>query len=154
MTKATTGFVSTFAGNGLAEAELVNPPGLGDGGLAINARISPVAVAFDAAGNVLVSEFNGQRVRLIADQTGIITTFAGNGLSGFSGNGGAAISAKLYNPWGLAVHSNGTLFIADSSNCQIRAVVNGKFLPWSATARAVSNQTRTTQAAPPRWSRS
>jgi sugar lactone lactonase YvrE len=109
------GMISTLAGNGV--------PGFsGDGGPATAAEINrPNSVATDAAGNVYLSEDNNNRIRKI-NTSGIITTVAGNGVAGFSGDGGLATSAQLDAPAGLAVDQAGNIYIADYNNHRIRKV--------------------------------
>ncbi len=107
------GTISTFAGNGLVNFS-------GDGGPAINAGIStPAGLAFDAQGNLYVSD-GSNRVRKIV--AGVITTYAGNGGTGTAGDGGAATSAQLSTPAGLAVDAAGNLYIADEFNNKVRKV--------------------------------
>ena len=78
-------------------------------------------VAMDAAGNVYIVEFN--RVRKISQ--GVITTVAGTGLAGFSGDGGPATEALLNDPWGIGLDAAGNLYIADQGNLRVREVSNG-----------------------------
>jgi sugar lactone lactonase YvrE len=113
------GVITTMAGKGIRGYS-------GDGGAATNASLNdPVDVAVDAAGNLFIADYFNNRVRKVG-VNGIITTVAGNGLSGYSGDGGAAASASLNNPDGVAVDASGNLFIADSGNNRIRKVgVNG-----------------------------
>ena len=94
----------------------------GDGGPATEALLSnPAGLCVDGAGNLYVSDTDNHVVRKI-DTNGIITTFAGTGQSGYSGDGGPAAEAKLHNPSGLAVDSVGNLYVADSANHVIRVV--------------------------------
>jgi sugar lactone lactonase YvrE len=111
---SSTGVITTVAGNGNASYS-------GDGGQATSASLNPLGIALDYAGNLFISEFNGNRIRKVS-ANGTITTVAGNGTSGFSGDGGMATSAQLNNPIGVAVDSVGNLFIADSNNNRIRKV--------------------------------
>ena len=76
----------------------------------------------DATGDLFIADQGNQRVRKVVLSTGVITTVAGNGTSGFSGDGGKATAAKLANPTGVAVDTAGHLFIADGSNQRIREV--------------------------------
>ncbi len=109
------GIISTIAGTGI--------PGFsGDGGPAVAARVSTAyGIAVDAAGNIFVADYGGARVRKI-NPAGIISTVAGTGVPGFSGDGGPATSARLNNPAGVAVDSTGNLFIADALNNRVRKV--------------------------------
>ena len=109
------GIITTVAGNGNAGFS-------GDTGLATNAQLAfPLGVAVDIAGNLYFADSGNQRIRKVA-VGGTITTVAGNGNTGFSGDGGVATSAQLNNPWGLAVDTAGNLYIADLSNNRIRKV--------------------------------
>lgn len=95
---------------------------IGDGNLATSAAmVFPQAIAFDKAGNVYIAEFFGNRVRKV-DTTGKISTVAGTGVSGYSGDGGPATSAQLYFPQGVIVDSANNLFITDQGNNVIRRV--------------------------------
>ena len=76
----------------------------------------------DSAGNIFIADTYNNRVRRVDAVTGIITTIAGTGQSGFSGDGGAATAAQLRAPTGLALGSDGTLFVADKYNLRIRAI--------------------------------
>jgi len=106
--------ITTIAGNGTAGFS-------GDGGPALNAQFNqPVAVCFDAAGNMFVADYGNQRVRKVAAGTGVTTTIAGNGTAGFSGDGGLAINAELNHPsWVLADNQN-HLYITDYNNLRVR----------------------------------
>ena len=111
----TDGNISTFAGNGQAASS-------GDGGPATSAAMnSPEGLAIDQAGNLYVADTAGHRVRKITPD-GTITTVAGNGSGGFTGDGGPATQASLYYPKGLAVDPSGNLFIADWLNSRVRVV--------------------------------
>jgi sugar lactone lactonase YvrE len=94
----------------------------GDGGPAVSAELSsPEDIAFDTIGNLYIADRLNNRIRKV-DTSGIITTFAGTGSPGFSGDGGSAISAMLNGPSGVAFDTAGNLYIADRSNCLIRKV--------------------------------
>ena len=85
----------------------------------------PVALALDATGALLVCDQNNERVRRIS--SGQISTVAGNGIQGFAGDAGAATSAELNEPSGLATTADGRIFIADTGNQRVRVVdTNGK----------------------------
>lgn len=100
--------ISTLAGNGTAAYS-------GDGGAATAASLNRVTdVAVDAYGNVYAAEYTSHRVRKISPN-GLISTFAGNGTAGYSGDGGQASNACIANPHGLAVDTAGNLYIAGSS---------------------------------------
>lgn len=110
-----TGVISTIAGNGTFGFS-------GDGGPATAAEFKyPFGVMVDGAGNIYVSEFQGERVRKI-NTAGIITTYAGNGAGGFSGDGGQATAAMLDAPLKSAMDPSGNLYIADAYNNRIRKV--------------------------------
>lgn len=112
------GIISTVAGSGVAGFS-------GDGGLAINATMmAPVAVATDADGNFYFSDAINPTVRKVTPG-GIISTFAGNGNYGVSGDGGPATNATLTQPYGLAVDAAGALLIADVGGGRIRKVEKG-----------------------------
>ena len=94
----------------------------GDGGAAINARLkNPIGLALDSSGNLYFSDHDNQRVRKITP-AGVISTVAGTGVAGYSGDGGQATSAQLNAPHGLAVDTAGNLYIADTTNYRIRKV--------------------------------
>ncbi len=112
----TNGIIYTIAGGAYP------PDGLGDGGPAIEAQISwEVDLAADNDGNLYIADSNNHRIRKV-DTKGIITTVAGNGTMGYSGDGGPAIDAQLCNPFGIAVDETGNLYIADEWNFRIRKV--------------------------------
>jgi len=98
---------------------------VGDGGLATNACFnSPENIAFDASGNFYVAEGNGNRVREISG--GNISTLAGTGVTGYSGDGGLATAAKINSPLGVAADLFGNVYIADNGNNVIRVVNSSK----------------------------
>jgi uncharacterized protein (TIGR03437 family) len=114
------GNIQTVAGGGS-----IVPGGNGDGGSAVAAQlVEPRNVAVEADGTLFVSDFGANRVYQISPR-GTLTTLAGNGNSGFSGDGAAAQLAQLNAPAGLAVDSSGSVFIADSGNSRIRKVYQG-----------------------------
>jgi sugar lactone lactonase YvrE len=113
---ATTGVITTVAGNGIQGFS-------GDGGPATSARLNvPIAVGVDSAGNLFIADVFNLRIRRVDAATGIITTVAGNGLSGFNGDGIPATSARLDTPQGVALDGAGNLFIADTLVHRIRRV--------------------------------
>lgn len=107
--------ISTVAGTG-------NYSYSGDGGQARSAAmLYPTEVASDSLGNVYVADTENHRIRKV-DNSGTITTIAGSGSSGFSGDGGLAVDAQLRYPYGLTVSPDGTIFIADYGNTRVRKV--------------------------------
>jgi uncharacterized protein (TIGR03437 family) len=95
---------------------------LGDGADATESRLDqPSAVAMDKAGNLYIVDTGNNRVRKM-DGNGIITTFAGKGTAGYSGDGGAAVDAELNHPSAIAVDADGNLLIADTGNNVIRKI--------------------------------
>lgn len=94
----------------------------GDGGMATAARLnSPLGVSSDTQGNLFIADAGNYRVRKVSPD-GIITTVAGNGTAGFSGDGGAATAAKINLPSGVSSDTQGNLYIADTQNNRIRKV--------------------------------
>ncbi len=113
------GTITTVAGGGAASP--------GDGGPATAARLGlPSGVLGDSAGNLYFADTAGQRVRKVSPN-GVITTVAGKGVGGFSGDGGLATEARLNFGWGLtaglAIDAAGNLYLADTLNDRIRAVL-------------------------------
>jgi len=136
----TAGDIYTVAGNGKQGYS-------GDGGRATAAGLDrPRGLAVDAAGNLVIADSSNYRVRVVAARTGTfygramtagdIYTVAGNGLQGFSGDGGLATAAGLDRPWGVAVDAAGNLVIADSGNNRVRVVAatSGTFYGQAMTA--------------------
>jgi len=83
---------------------------------------SPDGIAVDAAGDLFIADFSNNCIREVNTSTGIITTVAGNGSQGYSGDGGLATAAEINSPGSVAVEANGDLFIADSGNNCVREV--------------------------------
>ena len=112
---ASDGTVTTVAGsdtNGYA----------GEGGPATSAKLAnPQAIAWDAAGNMYIADTGNHAIRKVSAD-GTIRTVAGNGIPGFSGDGGPASAATLNNPKGMAFDAAGNLFFADSFNGRIRVI--------------------------------
>lgn len=100
---------------------------VGDNGAATNAALGPYSTVEDAAGNLFISDFFGNRIRKVSP-TGTITTYAGNGICGYNGDNIVATTAMLCAPNGLALDSSGNLVLADGSNARIRKIdhVSGK----------------------------
>jgi secreted PhoX family phosphatase len=134
----TTGHIYSIAGGGTG--------GLGDGGPATSAELGADGVAVDAAGNVVIADEENDRIRVVAASTGTfygqamtagdIYTAAGNGTTGFSGDGGPATAAELDFPQGVAVDAAGNLVINDNGNDRIRVVAasTGTFYGQAMTA--------------------
>jgi len=117
---STTGIITTVAGGGGAGGFG------GDGGLATKAILNlPTAVAVDKSGNLYILDTGNDRVRMVNASTGVISTIAGSGNSGYSGDGGPAINASFSNPGGLTIDSSGNLYIADTNNAVIREISGG-----------------------------
>jgi trimeric autotransporter adhesin len=114
---ANTHIITTVAGNGTSSFS-------GDGGPATKAGMHPEDVAIDTAGNLFILDFIASRVREVHVGTGIITTTAGNGTLGYSGDGGPATRAAI-EPTAMVVDGAGNLIIADETNNRVREVHAG-----------------------------
>ncbi len=79
----------------------------------------PAGVAVDGSGNLFIADSANNRIRKVST-SGIITTVAGNGANGFSGDGGNATSAQLNSPYGVAVDGSGNMYVADNGNNAVR----------------------------------
>src|SRR6185369_7858700 len=91
----------------------------------------------DAAGNLYISEYSGNRIRKV-DPAGVISTVVGNGRRGFSGDGGPATGATLNSPAGIALDNLGNLYIADETNARIRKMTpDGMITTAAGTGRAL-----------------
>jgi RHS repeat-associated protein len=109
------GIITTVAGNGLAGYS-------GDGGPATQARLRfPYGVALGPDGSLYIADTSNNRIRRVGPD-GIITTVAGNGLAGYSGDGGLATAARLRSPRRVVVGPDGSVYIADTQNSRIRRV--------------------------------
>jgi sugar lactone lactonase YvrE len=113
---AVTGVITTIAGLG-------QPRCSGDGGSAVEAGLNePAALAVSRVGVLYIADQSNNRVRAVDLASGVIRTVAGTGIAAYNGDGVAATETGLAGPGGLALASDGTLFIADSFNGRIRAV--------------------------------
>ena len=111
----TSGIITTIAGTGVAGFS-------GDGGLATSARLNePIRLLSDLVGNLYIADRANDRVRKV-NPSGIITTIAGTGIAGFSGDGGPATAAQLNLPTGLAFDVLGNLYIGDRANHRVRKI--------------------------------
>ncbi len=114
--KISAGVISTIAGTGSEGYS-------GDNGPAIAATfLSVKGLAVDAENNIYIADSGNNVIRMISISTGEVSTVAGNGAAGYSGDGGNATEAELSNPLGVALDSNGNIYIADSQNSVIRVV--------------------------------
>ena len=113
---AQSGYIYTVVGNGL-------PRFAGDGGPATAASLNyPTDVCEDHAGNIYIADQGNCRIRRVDRVTGIISTIAGNGTNGYTGDGGPATAAKLDHPNGVSVDGHGNVYIADMNNNVIRQI--------------------------------
>ncbi len=111
-----TGVLTTFAGNGTQGFS-------GDLGPATSASIdTPSGLTLDTAGNLYLADTHNQRIRRVDASSGIISTVAGTGQPGFSGDATAAAAATLRLPRGLSLDASGNLYLADSSNHRVRRI--------------------------------
>ncbi|MDX2041393.1 MAG: hypothetical protein SF097_09090 [Acidobacteriota bacterium] len=114
---ADTGIITTIAGTGAAGFNGDNIP-------ANTAQLrQPAQLALDAAGDLYIVEFAGQRIRKLTQSTGLITTVAGTGTAGLSGDGSDPTGAQLNLPFDVALDAAGNLFIADANNNRVRRTV-------------------------------
>ncbi len=113
---ASTGVISTYAGG-------TGVGSFGDGGIATSARLDvPKNLALDSSGNLFIADTYNQKIREVLASNGYIQTYVGTGSQGFTGDGGAAVSATLNLPYATAVDANSVLYIADFQNARIRSV--------------------------------
>jgi len=111
-----TGIITTIAGTGI-------PSFSGDNALATSAQLNlPTAIALDTANNLYFADTSNHRIRRINASTGIITTFAGIGTQGFSGDQGPATAATIDSPTALALDASNNLYLADTHNHRIRRI--------------------------------
>lgn len=131
--KISNGVITTVAGNGTAGFSGDNGPAtsaqlnLQSGGVNCCLPVNPSprlpgGIAVDTAGNLFIADSGNHRIRRVSN--GVITTIAGTGTPGFSGDGGPATSAGLYSPSGIAIDSVGKIYVSDSSNGRIRLLTS------------------------------
>jgi sugar lactone lactonase YvrE len=131
---ARTGKIQTVAGMGKQGF-------FGDGDLATKAQLnSPSGVAVDHQGNIFIADTFNNRIRVVDARTGIISTLAGTGKQGSSGDDGLAVRATLAGPSGLAIDEKGNLLIADSGNHRIRKLVRAKNIIAAVAGTGVAGQ--------------
>ena len=111
--------ITTYAGTGIQGSS-------GDDGLAIRAQLNqPYGIAVDGDENIYIADYGNHKVRLVSG-AGIMTTFAGTGIAGYSGDGALAIMARLNSPWGVALDGlSGKVYITDWDNHVVRVVNSG-----------------------------
>ncbi|PQJ11929.1 hypothetical protein CJD36_009050 [Flavipsychrobacter stenotrophus] len=108
-----TGIIKTVAGTGTASYN-------GDSIAATAAHLfEPIGVAVNSTGDLFIADAWNQRVRKVTP-AGVITTVAGTGVAGFSGDGGSAVAAQFKNIYGIAINSNGNIIVSDNGNNRIR----------------------------------
>jgi sugar lactone lactonase YvrE len=118
---AATGIITTVAGGGTGCASQTDV--VGDGCAATAATLqTPFGLAIDGLGNLVIGDGGNNRVRRVDKTSGAISTVAGNGKAGYSGNYGPAVEAKLFNPSGVAFDHAGNLLIGDAGNNRVRRV--------------------------------
>ncbi|CAN5859888.1 hypothetical protein BH11BAC7_BH11BAC7_31920 [soil metagenome] len=115
---AVNGVITTIAGTGPAAYG-------GDNGLATSAQLNvPAGLAFNSLGDLFIADYQNHRIRKITMSTGIITTVAGNGTLGFSGDGASALLAQISSPTGVCFDALDNMYIADQGNARVRRVDN------------------------------
>ncbi len=111
-----TNIITTFAGNGTMGSS-------GDNGPAINAELNgPCGLCFDKFGNIIIADEHNDKIRKVDVSTGIITTIAGTGVMGYSGDSGLAINSELNRPLQVCIDSAGNVLISDTYNAVIRKI--------------------------------
>jgi uncharacterized protein (TIGR03437 family) len=111
----TTGIITTVVGNGDWEYN-------GDGVPAAEAAVDPRDFEIDSAGNFYIADAENNRIRKVTASSGIITTIAGNGLPGFSGENSVATSGRLNYPTGIALDPQGNIYVVDAANLRVRRI--------------------------------
>ncbi|HEY4089098.1 MAG TPA: hypothetical protein VGM43_24380 [Bryobacteraceae bacterium] len=127
-----TGIVKTVAGSGacspvpapFAGVTVCQGGFVGDGGPAVNASLNHASsVALDQQGNLYIADTLNHRIRKVDAATGVISTIAGTGVDGFSGDDGPALSANISMPTGITADQSGNIYFADENNNRIRMLV-------------------------------
>jgi uncharacterized repeat protein (TIGR02543 family) len=130
------GIITTVAGSSTGQLGYA-----GDGGPATSALLNrPVDVAVDHEDNLYIADLFNHVIRKVDKATGIITTVAGNGIAGYSGDGGPAASAQLNTPYAIDFDGSGNMYIADRNNNRVRKVdTSGKISTVAGTGSNVSS---------------
>ncbi len=126
----TSGIISTFAGNSAS-------PYTADGVPATTSGVDPFDVSVDDVGNVYIADLVNNRVRKV-DTFGVIHTIVGDGVAGYSGDGGAATAASLNRPAGVTLDKCGNLYIADNQNYRVRKVTFNPYTTPTITVTSTS----------------
>lgn len=146
MVASNTGVITTIAGVAAQGTGYT-----GDGGRATSATLNlPFGVAVDAVkGVIYIADSNNNVIRMVKESTGVITTIAGNGMSGYTGDGGPAVSAALNQPFGVAIDAtSGTIYIADSFNNVIRNYISTASAPSGPSASPIARPSTAITLAP------
>ena len=114
---ASTGIITTVAGNGVGGYSADGVPATA------SALFNPAGIAFDTVGDLYIADWENHRIRKVTMSTGIITTIAGTGTAGYSGDGGPATAAQFYRPSDLAFDRSGNLYISEYGNSTVRKIM-------------------------------
>ena len=131
------GIITTIAG--VTVPSVGGTPGFCcDGGPALMANLyNPTSLAFDDSARLLICDYGNHRIRRVDLTTNIITTVAGIGTAGYSGDGGAATSAELNHPYGVSTDASGSIYISDRDNNAVRKIRTGILSSFTVSPNAV-----------------